>query len=106
MSSDLKTILDQVAEEDYKSEKLEIEQGLERFKSFLLKIAETKGWSLTIWVEGSRIRNLEKYEKPLNLLERGGLVRGRIKYTEHNAYRMYQLTPKGSELVKKLREET
>ena len=102
MSSDLKSVLDQVAEEDYKSKKLEIEQGLERFKYFLLKIAKTKRWALTVWVEGSRVKDTEKYERDLSLLERGGLLKGRMKYTERNAYRVYQLTPKGSELVKKL----
>jgi hypothetical protein len=89
ISSDLKAILDKVAEEDYKSKKLEIEQGLERFKSLLLKIAKTKRWDLTIWVEGSRVKNLEKYEKDLNFLERGSLVKGRMKYTERTAYRVY-----------------
>jgi hypothetical protein len=106
MSSDLKAILDKVAEEEYRSKKLEIEEGLERFKSFLLKIAKTKKWSHIIWVEGSMVKKFEKYEKDLNLLEKGDLVKGRMKYTEHNAYRVYQLTPKGFELAKKLLEET
>jgi hypothetical protein len=68
----LKAILDKVAEEDYKSKRLEIEQGLERFKSFLLKIAKVKRWALTVWVEGSKVKDLEKFEKDLNLLEREG----------------------------------
>ena len=49
---------------------------------------------------------VEKYEKELNLLERGNLVKGKLKYTERNAYREYQLTKKGSELVNKLQKET
>jgi len=105
-SSELKTILNQVAEEDYASEELEIEKNLLRFKSFLLEIAKAKKWDLAIWVEGTDVKYAEKYEKDLNLLERGNLVKGQLKYTDRNAYREYQLTKKGSELVEKLQKET
>lgn len=103
-SSDLRAILKKVAEEDYKSENAEIEEGLERYKSLILKIANVKKFDLAIWVEGSEMHL--KYEKDLNLLERGNLVKGQIRYTERNAYREYKLTKKGTELVKKLLEET
>ena len=106
MSSNLKGILNKVAEEDYASEEVEIEKNLALFKSLLLEIAKVKTWDLAIWVEGTDVKSAEKYEKNLNLLERGNLVKGKLKFTEHNAYREYQLTKKGFELVKKLREET
>jgi predicted transcriptional regulator len=106
MSSELKTILKQVAKEDYANEELEIEKGLSRFKSLLLKIAKANKWDLAIWVEGTDLKYAEEYEKDLNLLERGNLVKGKLKYTERNAYREYQLTKKGSELLKKLQKET
>jgi hypothetical protein len=102
----LKAILNQVAEEDYADEELEIGKGLSRFKSLLLEIAKAKKWDLAIWVEGSDVSYAEKYEKDLNLLERGNLVKGKLKYTERNAYREYQLTKKGSELAEKLQKET
>lgn len=105
MSSDLKTILDKVIEEDYKQKELEIENGFERFKSLLHKIARAKKWDLAIWVEGSNVKGIEEYEKDLNLLERGNLIKGKMKFTERNAYRQYQLTKKGSDLVKKLLKE-
>jgi hypothetical protein len=105
-SSELKAILKQVAEEDYTSEELEIEKSLSRFKSLLLEIAKSKKWDLAIWVEGTDVKYAEKYERDLNLLERGNLVKGKLKYTERNAYREYQLTKKGSELAEKLQKET
>jgi hypothetical protein len=105
-SSELKAILNQVAKEDYTSEEFEIEKNLSRFKSLLLEIGKTKKWDLAIWVEGTDVKYAEKYEKELNLLERGNLVKGKLKYTERNAYREYQLTKKGSELVEKLQTET
>jgi hypothetical protein len=106
MSSDLSEILHKVTEEDYKRKIVEIEDGLGRYKSLILKIAETKKWDLTIWVEGTKLKDLEKYEKDLNLLKRANLIKGQLKYTERNAYREYQLTKKGTELAKKLLKET
>ena len=105
-SSDLETILKQVAEEDYENKELEIEQNFSSFKSLLLEIAKAKKWDLAIWVEGIDVQHAKRYEKGLNLLERGNLVKGKLKYTERNAYREYQLTKKGFELLKKLQKET
>jgi hypothetical protein len=106
MSSDLKAILGKVAGEDYDIDRLKIEENMVRFKSLLLKIAELKKWDLLVWVEGSAVEDLEKHEADLNMLERGNLVKGHMKYTERNAYREYQLTKKGAELAQKLQKET
>ena len=105
-SSDLLMILTQVAKEDYANEELEIEKNLERFKSLLFEIARAKKWDLAIWVEGTAVSDAEKIENNLNLLERGNLVKGKTKFTERNTYREYQLTKKGTELLKKLQSET
>jgi hypothetical protein len=105
MSSELKIILDKVIEEDYHRKELEIEKRFEEFKSLLQEIARAKKWDLAIWVEGSRVKGAQKYEEDLNLLEIGNIVKGKMKFTERNAYREYQLTRKGSELVKKLLKE-
>jgi hypothetical protein len=106
MSLDLKTILDTVVEEDCKQKEEKIEKRLENFKVLLRDIAKAKKWDLAIWVEGSNVKGTEEYEKDLNLLERGNLVKGKMKFTERNAYREYQLTKKGSELIEKLQKET
>jgi hypothetical protein len=106
LSLDLKSILDKVVEEDYKQKEGEIEKRLENFKFLLLDIAKAKKWDLAIWVEGSNVKGVEDHEMNLNLLERGNLIKGKMKFTERNAYREYQLTKKGSELLKKLHKET
>jgi hypothetical protein len=54
----------------------------------------------------SAITEAKEYEQDLNFLERGNLVKGKLKFTERNAYRECQLTKKGSELLKKLQSET
>ena len=48
MPFELKVILNQVAEEDYASEELEVEKNLLRFKSLLLEIEKAKKWDLAI----------------------------------------------------------
>lgn len=105
-SSDLKTILEKVIEEDYKRKETEMEKRFQNFKMLLSEIAKAKRWDLAIWVEGCRVESVEEYEKDLNLLERGNLIKGKMKFTERNAYREYQLTRKGSELLEKLQKET
>jgi hypothetical protein len=105
MASDLSVILHKIAEEDYKSEKIAIEEGLRRYKILILQIAKVKKWDLLVWAEGAELKDLKKYEKDLNLLERSNLIKGEMKYTERDAYRQYQLTKKGSELAKKLLNE-
>ena len=104
MSFDLKEILHRIAEEDYESEKEEIQGRLDRYKSLILEIARVKRFDLAIWVEGSDIQS-QKDEKDLNFLERANLVKGQMNYTHHNAYREYQLTKKGAELATKLLNE-
>ena len=106
LSLDLKSILDKVVEEDYKEKEGEIEKRLENFKVLLRDIAKAKKWDLAIWVEGSNVKGVEEYEMNLNLLERGNLIKGKMKFTERNAYREYQLTKKGTELLKKLQKES
>jgi hypothetical protein len=106
MSSELKTILKRVAEEDLKSEETDIRERLPHYKSLILKIEKAKKFDLAIWVEGSELKDLKKYERDLNLLERSNLVKGKMKYTERTAYREYTLTRKGTELAKKLSLES
>jgi hypothetical protein len=105
MSSDLRAVLHKVAEEDYKREIADIDEGLERYKTLILKIFRAKKWDLAIWVEGSETY-WKQDEKDLDLLERSNLVRGEIKYSERarTEYREYTLTRKGTEMAEKLLE--
>jgi hypothetical protein len=106
MSSELKTILERVAEEDFKSEKTDIGERLPHYKSLILQIEKTKKLDLAISVEGSQVKDLKKYKTDLNFLERSNLVKGETKYTERTTYREYTLTRKGTELAKKLALES
>ena len=80
MSSDLKNTLDKVVEEDCAKKEMEIEHGIERFKFLLFKIAEVKTWDLAVWVMGEDVQDVDKYEMDLNLLERGNLIKGKLKF--------------------------
>ncbi len=104
MSSELKNILYKQAEDDYKRECEEIEKGLERYKSHLIKIAQASKWDFPISIEGWKTHR-EQDERDLNLLERSRLIQSEMKYTEHNVYREYRVTEKGAELVRKLMKE-
>ncbi len=104
MSSELKNILYKRAEDDYKRECKEIEEGLERYKSHLIKIAQAGKWDFPIFIEGWETHR-EQDERDLNLLERSGLIQSEMKYTERNAYREYRVTKKGAGLVRKLMKE-
>ena len=57
-----------------------------------------------VWVEGQEPEDLKKYEKALNMLERGNIIKCKMKYTHRSEYREYELTKKGEELAKKLQE--
>jgi DNA-binding HxlR family transcriptional regulator len=105
MSVDLKRMLQKVAEEDYQSENVQIEERLDRYKSLILRIAKAKKWDFPVWVEGSET-HLTEDESDLNMLERSNLIKGQIRYTERNAYREYSLTKKGADLAKRLSEDT
>ena len=105
MSADLLAILRKVAEEDYEGEKAAVDKELKRYKSLILEIAEAKKWDLVVWVEGQQPEDLKKYEEALGMLERGNIIKGKMKYTHRNAHREYELTKKGKELAKNLRKE-
>jgi hypothetical protein len=106
MSSELKTMLQKVAQEDCEQAEKALEAGTQRIQSLLLKIAASKKLDALIWFEGTRSEEINKDEADLSMLERANLIKGQIKYTHRNAYRQYELTKKGSELAEKLQKET
>jgi hypothetical protein len=106
MSSELKIILEKVALEDNKQKESDFEEGIDRYKSLLIKLAKEKSLDVILSIEGSPQPDLNKNRQDLDLLERALLVEGQTKYTHHNEYRQYKLTPKGTELAEKLIKET
>lgn len=105
MSSELKTILNKVAEENYKREENAAEQAFQRYKSLLLKIAGFKGTDVLISFEGTKQADSKEEQADLCMLEKASLIKGNTKNTNHNTYRQYELTKKGAELAEKLSKE-
>ena len=106
MSSELKTMLNEIAREENELRKKEFNEGINRYKSLLLRIAIEKKLDITILFQGTERLDLNKNEEDLKVLERADLVEGKIKYTHRNSYRRYVLTAKGAGLVEKLSKET
>jgi hypothetical protein len=105
MSSELRTILNKVAKENYKREENVAEQAFQRYKSLLLKIAGFKGTDVLISFEGTKQADSKEEQADLCMLEKASLIKGDTKNTNHNTYRQYELTKKGAELAEKLSKE-
>jgi hypothetical protein len=106
MSSELKIMLSKVAVEDNIRKEIEFEEGINRYKSLLLRVAKVKPFDILVSSEGTQQGKLHQNVVDLNVLERAHLVKGHTKETDHNVYREYELTPEGAELVEKLSKET
>lgn len=105
MSLELKAMLSKVAEDDNKREEIEFEEGIERYKFLLLRIAKEKKLDVATIIEGTDAVDLNKNVQDLNVLEKAHLVEGKTKYTHRNVYRQYELTLEGAELAEKLSRE-
>jgi hypothetical protein len=106
MSLELKIILRKVALEDNKLKESDFEEGIDRYKSLLIKLAKEKSLDVIFSIEGTAQLDVNKNRQDLDVLERALLVEGQTKYTHRNEYRQYKLTPKGIELAGKLAKET
>lgn len=102
MSSDFRGILLKEAEDSFHIRCSEIVENLERLKSRLIEIANVGRWTLPIFVMGSETHYPE-HEKDLDLLERCGLIKSKVRYSKHNAYREYTVTDEGAALAERLK---
>jgi predicted RNA-binding Zn-ribbon protein involved in translation (DUF1610 family) len=105
MSSELKSLLSTVAVEDNTRKEIEFEEGINRYKSLLLRVSKVKPFDILVSSEGTQQGNLHQDVLDLDVLERAHLVKGQTKETNHNVYREYELTPEGAELLEKLSNE-
>jgi hypothetical protein len=105
MSKELKSMLNKVAEEDNKREEKELEEGIQRYKALILKIAKDKTLDLVISFEGTQQADLSKNEQDLSMLQRANLLKEQTKFAHRNVYRQYELTKKGAELAEKISKE-
>ena len=106
MSLELKSLLSTVAVEDNERKEIAFEEGINRYKSLLLRVAKVQPFDMLISSEGTQPGNLHQDVVDLEVLERAHLVKGQMKETDHNVYREYELTTEGAELVEKLSKET
>jgi hypothetical protein len=106
MSSDLKAMLSKVTVEDNERKELEFEEGINRYKSLLIRVAKDKPFDVLVSSEGTEEGNLNQDVLDLDMLERAHLLKGQTKETNRDVYREYELTEEGAELVEKLSKET
>ena len=85
---------------------LAFEEGINRYKSLLHRVAKVQPFDVLVSSEGTQQGKLHQNVVDLNVLERAHLVKRHTKETDHNVYREYELTPEGAELVEKLSKET
>ncbi len=106
MSLELKSLLSKVAVEDNERKEIAFEEGINRYKSLLLRVAKVQPFDVLVSSEGTQQGKLHQTVVDLNVLERAHLVKGHAKETDHNVYREYELTAEGAELVEKLSKES
>jgi len=99
-------MLSKVAVEDNTRKEIEFEEGINRYKSLLLKVAKVKPFDMLVSSEGTAQGDMKQTVLDLDVLERAHLLKGQTKETGRNVYRQYELTPEGAELVEKLSKET
>jgi len=104
MSLEFRALLEEIALKDYQREKTGFEQGLDRFKLLLLKVADEKKLDVLTAVQGVEYHKNSRADD-MKVLEKAHLVKGETKYTHRNAYRQYSLTDKGAKLAEKLLKE-
>jgi hypothetical protein len=103
---ELKVMLSKVAVADNLRKEIAFEEGINRYKSILLRVAKVQPFDVLVSTEGTEQGNLHQNVVDLDVLERAHLVKGQTKETNHNVYRQYELTVEGAELVEKLSKET
>ena len=104
MSSELKSILVDIIEEECQNRLIDIKNNLARFQDLLLKISKQKKYDLTLWVVGEDT-NWEA-KKDLDLLEKAGLIIGKMGYSDQSGYREYTLTDKGNRIIQILIDQS
>jgi hypothetical protein len=106
MSEELKSKLFKVAEEDRAREVKEFEEGIDRYRSLLIKVSKVRPFDMMPQAEGPEFYNVKQMMQDLNVLERANLLKSELKETFRSEYRQYDLTLEGAQLVEKLSKET
>ena len=103
MSTDLKSLLIKVAEKECADKVKNVKDNLNDLQNLLLKISEQKKYDLTLWVLGEDID--WKIEQNFEILDKAGLITGKMKFYDQSGYLEYSLTDKGKKLVQKIQKQ-
>ncbi len=101
MSMDLRKLLYHQICDEFENNYHEIEGNLSKYVKLLSKINERGDWSVTLSVQGEDVEDSSLIS--LELLEKAGVLNGRIKYTERNVYKIFTLTDEGKKLIEKIK---
>jgi len=103
MSIELKRLLYHHICSEFEKAYNEIDQSLSRYSDLLLKVDNLGLWSITVAVQGEDVR--DPTLKDFELLEKSGILEGKVKFTHRNIEKIFALTNTGKELVSKIKEE-
>ena len=103
MSTELKHLLYHQVCREFEELTEAIEQNLTRYAESLLKVHERGSRSVMIAFQGTD--TADPALKDLDLLEKAGVLKGEMKFTERNIYKIFSLTDRGRTLVNKLEGE-
>ncbi len=106
MSSELKTILNTVAQKECERKEIDLKKGVDRYKLLLQKLAKDKKIDVLNSVQGTEVSDSHEIKEDLAVLKKANLVKEQTKYTHRNEYRQYELTAEGVELAEKIMKET
>jgi len=103
MSTELKHLLYHQICREFEELTEAIENDLSRYAETLLKVRERGSRSVMIAFQGAD--TADPALKDLDLLEKASVLKGDVKFTERNIYKIFDLTDKGRTLVSKLEAE-
>ncbi len=103
MSTELKKVLYHQICDDFEKSCRDIDENLPRYLELLSKIHETGDWSETLSVRGEDVK--DPSHDSVELLEKAGILEGRIRFTERNMYKIFTLTEEGRNLIDKIGAE-
>jgi hypothetical protein len=105
MSTDLKNMLNVVAEEDRQREVKEFEDGFSRYRDLLIKVSKVRPFEMMLQAEGPEFYDMKQVMHDLRVLERAHLLKETLKDTFRAEYHQFDLTADGEILVEKFAKE-
>ena len=103
MFMELKELLYEEICEEFERARHRIDEKMPSYIRLLLRVEKLRNWSAPLFIQGQESK--DHILNDLDLLERLGLLEGRIRFTHRNAYKTFSLTAKGKSLVERIKDE-